>query len=108
MDRPSDPEPLATFLVERYWPGIDLATLRERLPRLEAVARAMTAEGHLVVHVASILTPVDEVVFSLISARDEQLVRELNARADLPVDRIASAITLSPGPFPDPTGGTTS
>ena len=105
MDRPSDREPLATFLVERYWPGIDLATLRERLPRLEAVARAMTAEGHLVIHVASILTPVDEVVFSLIEARDEQLVLELNARADLPVDRIASAITLSPGPFPDPTAG---
>jgi hypothetical protein len=107
MDRPSDPELLVTFLVERYWPGIDLETLRERLPRLEEIARTMTTEGHPVVHVASILTPVDEVVFSLIAAPDEALVRELNARADLPVDRIATAITLSPGAFPDPTGGTT-
>ena len=38
--------------------------------------------------------PVDEVVFSLFAAGDERLVRELNLRADLPVDRIAEAIPL--------------
>jgi hypothetical protein len=111
MDRPTavdaDTDTIATFLVERYWPGIDLDTLRAALPRLEAAARAMTAEGTSVVHVASILMPVDEVVFSLIAAGDEQLVRELNARAGLPVDRIATAITLTPGQGPDPAGGVT-
>ena len=51
-------------------------------------------------HVGSILMPVDEVVFSLIAARDEWLVRELNERAGLPVDRITVAISLSSGPEP--------
>ena len=94
MDGPLDPDALETFLVERYWPGVDLATLRAALPRLEAAARAMTAEGRRIEHVGSILMPVDEVVFSLIAAGDESLVRQLNERADLPADRIAEAVAL--------------
>jgi hypothetical protein len=104
MDRPAEPDPPSTFLVERYWPGIDLATLRPVLGRLEAAAQAMRAEGAPVEHVGSILMPVDEVVFSLIAARDEGLVRELNERAGLPVDRITVAISLSSA---NPTGGLT-
>ncbi len=38
--------------------------------------------------------PVDQVVFSLIAAGDESLVRRLNERADLPADRITRAIAL--------------
>ncbi len=80
--------------MERYWPGVDLATLRAALPRLEAAARAMTAEGSSVEHVGSILMPLDEVVFSLIEAGDESIVRQLNERAELPAHRIAAAIAL--------------
>ncbi|HET9614884.1 MAG TPA: nickel-binding protein [Candidatus Limnocylindrales bacterium] len=94
MDELEQPAAPATFLVERYWPGIDLARLRDVLPRLEAAARAMTAEGTPVEHVGSILMPIDEVVFSLIAADDEALVRRLNERADLPADRIAAAVAL--------------
>lgn len=96
MDRPSviDPAAPATFLVERYWPGIDLGRLRALLPRLDAAARTMTAEGTPVEHIGSILMPVDEVVFSLITAGDETAVRRVNERAGLPVDRIATAIPL--------------
>ena len=108
MDQPAEPDPLATFLVERYWPGIDLATLRPVLGRLDAAAQAMRAEGAPVEHVGSILMPVDEVVFSLIKAGDESLVREVNVRAELPVDRISAAVTLAAVPVPDPTGGLTS
>ena len=97
---------LSTFLVERYWPGIDLATLVGALPRLEAAARAMTGQGDPVEHVGSILMPVDEVVFSLFAAGDEQLVRELNVRADLPVDRIAEAVALLSGAGAVTPGGT--
>ena len=94
MDRSPDPDPIETFLVERYWPDVDLAQLQEALPRLEAAARAMTAEGRLVEHVGSILMPADHVVFSLVIAGDESLVRQLDERADLPADRIAKAIAL--------------
>lgn len=106
MDQRPDPDPRATYLVERYWPDVDLATLLDALPRLEAAARAMSAEGAVVEHVGSILMPVDQVVFSLFAAEDEALVRELNARADLPAHRVSSAIALLPtarvGPDPDP------
>ena len=105
MDRQGDETATRLFLVERYWPGIDLVTLRPVLGRLDAAARAMRAEGAPVEHVGSILMPVDEVVFSLIAARDEGLVRELNERAGLPVDRITVAISLSSAP--NPTGGLT-
>jgi hypothetical protein len=88
---------IRTFLVERYWPGIDERRLREALPKLERAARAMTAEGTPAAHVGSILMPVDQVVFSLIEAADEASVRTMNERAGIPLDRIAAAIALWPG-----------
>jgi hypothetical protein len=100
--------PIATFLVERYWPDIDIDRLRDALPRLEAVALAMRSSGSPVEHLGSILMPDDQVVFSLISAVDPSTVRELNERAGLPADRIAVAITLLGGMTPvDQPGGTT-
>jgi hypothetical protein len=97
MDRRPRPDPAAVFLVERYWPGVDLAQLRTALTRLDAAAVAMTEEGDPVAHVGSILMPGDQVVFSLIAARDAALVRQLDERADLPADRIAEAIPLLAG-----------
>jgi hypothetical protein len=79
----------AAFLVERYWPGVDDEILGSALPRLELSARAMTAEGHEVHHVGSFLMPVDQVVISVICADSEAIVREVNQRAAMPVDRIA-------------------
>ena len=83
-----------TFLVERYWPGVDEAIARSVVSNLERAARAMTAEGTPVEHVGSILMPADEVVFSLIEAVDEHAARQVNERADVPLDRIATAITF--------------
>jgi hypothetical protein len=94
MERPADPIPSPTFLVERYWPDVDLATLRVALVRLDAAASAMSVGGTRVVHVGSILMPADQVVFSLIVATDEAVVRAVNERSGLPVDRIARAVTL--------------
>ena len=101
VDRPTDSDPLETFLVERYWPEVDLAQLEAALPRLDAAVGAMAAEGQRVVHLGSILMPADHVVFSLFAAADETLVRQLNERADLPADRIARAIALAGGPLFD-------
>ena len=95
MDRDRvDPPRTRTFLVERYWPGVDEAIARSVVSNLERAARAMTAEGTPVEHVGSILMPVDQVVFSLIEAADERAARLVNERADLPLDRIAAAIAL--------------
>ncbi len=94
MDRQTDSPSVETYLVERYWPGIDLPRLRQLLPRLDRAAEAMRAEGVSIEHVGSILMPVDQVVFSLIEARNEADVRHLNERAELPLDRIATAIAM--------------
>ena len=97
MDRDlAAPPPTRTFLVERYWPGIDEPMARTVLSNLERAARAMTREGTPVEHVVSILMPADQVVFSLIEATDEAAVRSVNERADIPLDRIAAAIALRP------------
>ena len=88
--------PTRTYLVERYWPGIDEPKARTVLSKLERVARDMTRDGTPVQHVVSILMPGDQVVFSLIEAADEAAVRSVNERADIPTDRIAAAIALRP------------
>jgi hypothetical protein len=94
MGQPAGSPSLTTFLVERYWPDVDVARVRALLPRLDAAAEAMTREGTPVTHVASILMPVDQVLFSLVAAGDIALVRQLNERADLPADRIAEAVMV--------------
>ncbi len=95
MDRDHvKPARTQTFLVERYWPGVDEAIARTVVANLERAARAMTSEGIPVEHVGSILMPADQVVFSLIEAADEDAARQVNERADVPLDRIAAAITL--------------
>jgi hypothetical protein len=83
-----------TYLVERYWPGIDEPRVRAVIADLEQAARLMTEEGTPVEHVGSILMPVDQVVFSLITAADEAVVRAVNQRAGAPMDRIGIAIAL--------------
>lgn len=88
----SEDDPL--FLVERYWPGVDEPMLRESLPRLERAVGEFRASGRAVDHVGSLLVPDDQVVFSVIRAESVELVLEVNERAGLPVDRVASVTTL--------------
>ena len=85
---PTESDP--TFLVERYWPGVDESLLRDALPRLDLAALEMAEEGMPVSHVGSLLVPEDQVVFSVIRAPSEEQVREVNDRAHLPVDRIST------------------
>ena len=74
------------FLVERYWPGIDDASLDAALRRLESASRTIGAIEHL----GSLLVEVDQVVFSVMRAGSETLLREVNERAHMPVDRVAA------------------
>ncbi len=96
----SDSEPTERmFLVERYWPGIDARRAAAVVSSLEAAARQLTAEGTPVGHVGSFLMPADQVVFSLMTAADEAVVRAANDRAAAPLDRIATAIPVGLGPI---------
>ncbi len=93
MDVPGAPNPSCTYLVERYWPGVDEAELSEALGRLESLARASTEDGATLEHAGSILLTEDQVVLSVFRADNETTVIGLNERAGLPLDRIAE-VTL--------------
>ena len=59
--------------------------------------RRWPRKGFQVEHVGSILMPRDGVVFSLITASDEAVARQLTARAGVHPDRTAAAIRLTDG-----------
>jgi hypothetical protein len=84
-----------TYLVERYWPGVNNELLAEALNRGRQVMRQMCAEGTPVHHVTSILIPAEEVVFSMYEAPSTTAVRQFNERAAIPVSRIVAAISVT-------------
>jgi len=53
----------------------------------------MRSEGKQVEHVRSTLVPEQETVFCIFEATSEELVAELNERADFRYDRIDRALT---------------
>jgi len=93
---PTPPTPTRMFLVERYRPGLDESSARTAVTRLERAAQAMTEQGDPVVHVGSVLMPVDQVVFTVIEAIDEAAARRVHERAGLSLDRIAEAVSICP------------
>jgi hypothetical protein len=86
--RSAGEQPGTTYLVERYWPGIDKALLLLALDRLERAISDMTQAGSPVSHLGSVLVDDEQVVYSLIRAGSEDLVRDVNERAQLPIERI--------------------
>jgi hypothetical protein len=77
---------MATFLVERYWPGLIQADAAAATARL-------TASG---LHVAeTIVAATDEVCFWTVEAASPGDVRVAFATAGIPVDRISAASTLT-------------
>jgi hypothetical protein len=84
-----------TYLVERYWPGVTSELLLEALKRGRRVMEEMCGEGTPVRDVNCILIPGEEVVFSVYEGPSADAVRELNARADIPLSRIVEAITFT-------------
>jgi|HubBroStandDraft_2_1064218.scaffolds.fasta_scaffold291399_2 hypothetical protein len=98
------------YLVERYWPGVTSELLTEAL----AVSRRMTermtermtdrtteqmtdrtrAGGSPVRHIASILVPDEEVVFSVYEGPSATEVRQFNERASIRVSRITGMLWI--------------
>jgi hypothetical protein len=77
-----------TFLMERYWPGVereDVATAEERLCR---AAGELTHDGITVRIVSSTWLPADEVVLTQFEADDEDDVLEVSRRGGYPFDRV--------------------
>ena len=73
--------PVATFLVERYWPGVTPAAA-------EAVTAALPGV------VATIVTAADEVCFWYVEADSAAAAEAAFAAAAIPIDRISTATAL--------------
>jgi hypothetical protein len=87
---------MATYLVERYWPGVTIERLIEALQRGRQVMEQMSEEGTPVREVSCVLIPSEDVVFSVYEALSAAAVRSFNQRSAIPVSRITDAIVVSP------------
>jgi hypothetical protein len=87
----------ATFLVERYWPGITAETLAAAISRGQRAADELTREGRTVRYVLCTFVPGDEAVLCLWEAASAEEVAEANERAEFPFDRIVEAVPLGLG-----------
>lgn len=82
------------FLVECYLPGIDQAEVHARLTDLGRTVQTLTTPVEPVEHIGSLLMTADGVVFTVIRASSEQIARDANLLAGLPVDRVGEVTTV--------------
>ena len=84
-----------TFLVEHYRPGRDVAHLSGSIARLHETVAAMERAGEPVHYLSAAIVPSDESFLCLIEAASEGLVAEVYGRAEVPFERISSAIYVN-------------
>jgi hypothetical protein len=87
-------QPVATFLVERYWPGVTLEAFTEAAGRLADSVDRLRREGAAIRTVAATLVPGDEAAYWVVEAPSIELVELACARAGVPVERIVGAFDL--------------
>jgi hypothetical protein len=83
-----------TFLVEHYRPGRDVAQLSRSIALIRAVVEEMERAGEPVRYLSATIVPGDESFFCLIEAASEEVVSDVYGRADVPFERISTAIHL--------------
>jgi hypothetical protein len=86
---------MASYLVERYLPGLDRGELQHSLERLKTVTAEMRREGTSILYLGSTIVPEDEACFCSFDAPTEAVVREASRRAGLSFDRIVSAVAVA-------------
>ena len=94
MAREQRREPRKTFLVEHYRPGRDVAQLSSSIALIRAVVAEMERAGEPVRYLSATIMPGDESFFCLIEAASEEVVTDAYERADVPFERISTAIYL--------------
>jgi hypothetical protein len=80
----------ATYLVERYWPGLTREKLDEAALRLREAA-----VGEPVVYLGSIFVPGDEMSFCLFRGPSEAAVARVNERAGVAFERVVESIEIN-------------
>lgn len=82
---------VATFMVERYVPGIAPDAFSESMRRVASAAAALTEQGVPVRYLGSVYVPTEECSFCCFEARDAAAVREANLRAGVEFWRVVRA-----------------
>ena len=77
---------MATYLVERYWPGVTPAHAQAETARLTALL-----SGGETSIVETFVTAADEVCFWHVEADTAAQIEAAFAAADIPIDRISAA-----------------
>ena len=88
------PNPKRVFLVERYLPGVTEVDLSMAVRATTRVASLLSDGSVDVRHLVCTLIPVEEVVLCLFQAPSADAVAEVNQRADMPFERIVSALAV--------------
>ena len=88
--------PVDTFLVERYWPGVTLATFTEAAGRLADSVDRLRREGAAIRTVAATLVTSDEAAYWIVDAPSIDLVEVACEQAGVGAERIVPAIELRP------------
>lgn len=83
------------YLVERYWPGVTAELHAAAVHRGRVAAAELRDEGRAVTYLRSTLVPEQETVLCVFEADSPEVVRELNERADIPLDRITEAVPVA-------------
>jgi hypothetical protein len=96
--RPTRPrtQPVATFLVERYWPGVTLGAFTAAAGRVRDNEDRLRREGAAIRSVAATLVPSDDAVYWIVDAASADLIETAWERAGVGLDRIVAAIELRP------------
>ena len=80
------------YLVECFWPGVQIADVDKLDRRARVVARRSRRRGIPVRYLGSLLVPDDEVVLFEFQARSADVVAETSAQVGLPFQRVVPAV----------------
>jgi len=91
---PGSAERASTYLVEHYWPGINVEIFRSATERVRTTAESMARDGVPIRFRHSTLVPKDEAAFCVFDAESAELIKELYARAGVRFERIVAAVEV--------------
>jgi hypothetical protein len=94
--RPPEVPPIAvaTFLVERYWPGVTVEAFEDAQRRLGVSVEALRREGIDIRTVTATLVPGDEAAYWVVDAPSAEVIALACQRAGMTVERIVGALEL--------------
>ena len=85
-----------SFLVECYWPGVEIEQLESAVARVRAAADELRATGRPVEFVGTIFVRADETVFCLFDGNESD-IRTVGARAGVPFERVLELLRIEGG-----------